>query len=223
MKKIKTIIFDFDKTLYLGEKVFTDRWVKYCNDLLKHYFSHLTEQEYKELFTKNNVPYMLECIQKDFLVSDYAKRIFLNEGYNVEDWINYLHTNVYEDNYDYVTKVMPNEMIKELSSEYTLYIISNSPVVQVEAFAKSLGIDLSPFKQVYTNFLTRNRENSEKDMYYNIILEREGIAPQECVMVGDSYEHDIVPSINLGLHTIYIDNQNYDYNDIMVKLNQLEQ
>src|SRR5262249_10519112 len=35
-------------------------------------------------------------------------------------------------------------------------------------------------------------------------MERAGVVPGECVMVGDRHDNDVVPAAALGLHTIWV-------------------
>ena len=148
-------------------------------------------------------------------------KILSGEGYTIEDWLNYWSENVYLENWDYVTKTIDNKLLKELEKEYNLYIVTNSPTKQIEAYAKELNIDLSVFKHIYANFETRWRSGTTKEIYYKDIIKKEQILPKECLVIGDSYSSDLEPAIMLGMNTLLVDNQNWDYNNINLKLEEL--
>lgn len=221
MKKIKLIIFDFDNTLYQGEKTFRDHWTKACIKLIDYFFKDMTENEKRQLYKKYNVPYQFnEDVLKE-KPGIHCYRILTGEGYTIEDWLNYWSENVYLENWDYITKTVDNQMLKDLQKDYALYIVTNSPTKQIKAYAKELNIDLSVFKHIYANFETRWRSGTTKEVYYKDIIQKEQILPKECLVIGDSYSSDLRPAIELGMNTLLVDSQEWDYNNIYLKLNDL--
>lgn len=221
MSKTKVLIFDFDATIYQGEHIFGEKWTQACVDVINHYFSHLNETEKRALFVKYNIPFNFDARVLEGKPAKYCIQILVGEGYTVSDWTNYWNEKPFSEDWSLVTNIISNDMLKELSEKYKLYIVTNSYLSFVENYCKNLNIDSSVFSGIYSNSTTRLEDNTRKDYYYKIILDKENVEPQECLVIGDSYESDLVPALELGIHTLFVDNMSWDYNNINTKLDEL--
>ena len=99
-------------------------------------------------------------------------------------------------------KLENEELLKRVAKKFSLYIVSNSTKRYVKFHLKKFGINKNMFKKIYQNNFYAH--NTTKTPYYAKILAREKVAPHEAVMIGDSYENDIVPAINMGINGVHI-------------------
>ena len=107
-------------------------------------------------------------------------------GANEVDVKNYIAT--YEVEGDTFTgcKIVSNTTLEKLKRNFILYIVSKSLETSVRANMAFLKIEPSFFKDIISN-----KENSKKGEYENII-KREGILPNELLVIGNSYSSDIL-------------------------------
>ncbi len=221
MSKTKILIFDFDATIYQGEHIFGEKWTQACVGVINYYFSHLTESEKRELYAKYDIPFNFDTSILKEKPAKYCLEILVGEGFTAADWTNYWHMYPFSEDWSLVTNIISNDMLKELSEKYKLYIVTNSYLSFLENYCKELNIDTSVFSGIYSNSTTRLGDNTRKDYYYNIILKKENVLPEQCIVIGDNYEADLVPAIELGMHTLFVDNMSWDYNNINKKLQEL--
>ncbi|MGE5351009.1 MAG: HAD family hydrolase [Acidobacteriota bacterium] len=93
-----------------------------------------------------------------------------------------------------------HDTLRHLSEKYTLGMISNfyGNLVQV---LKDLGIH-ELFSLVMDSELAGLRKPDSR--FYHQLLHKIALKPEDLIMVGDSYENDIVPSKSLGYKTIWL-------------------
>ena len=186
---MKRIIFDVDNTLipwkdeYRNAIKKTIEKYKLNVDYLKVDAVIETYEEYYDYYSKEN---MLELINNHF-------KLNLNIDF-VEYWLKQLGKMAEKDH-----KVI--ETIEYLSKKYELVILTNwFKENQIERL-KEAGI-YKYFKEIYAG---EEVLKPNKQSYLNAI---ENYKPEECFMIGDSYEMDIKEANKLGLKTILIDSKN---------------
>lgn len=221
MSRIKVIIFDFDDTVYQGEKIFDERWTKACILAINHFFKKLNDNQKKALFEKYDVPYNFDKNLLKEKPGMYCYKILTGEGVTIDQWIDYWETNLYSEDWSHVNNVISNELLNKLSQQYKLYIVTNSLNAHVMHYCKELKIDTTHFNKIYSNYKTRFESNTTKDFYYKMILEETKVLPKECLVIGDSFEHDIIPANQLNMETLHINYNKYDFNEIFIKLDLL--
>ncbi|GHS99863.1 hypothetical protein FACS189421_11100 [Bacteroidia bacterium] len=107
--------------------------------------------------------------------------------------------------YNFVCSVLKNTIpvLQSLGRRYPLVLVSNF-YGNLESVLKDLGIDLY-FKDIIESAVVKVRKPDPA------IFERGvkalGFQPEEVVVVGDSYEKDIVPAHALGCRTIWLKGQ----------------
>ncbi|MEE6245965.1 MAG: HAD family hydrolase, partial [Thermoproteota archaeon] len=105
-----------------------------------------------------------------------------------------------------------NIILKDLTElNYSIVILTNTGKYLVYAILDSLGIDLSIFKSIITSDDTGLKPTSEPYVY---ALSKLGLSAHESVYVGDRYDIEIKPAIDLGIKTIFItenDKKDADY------------
>jgi len=108
--------------------------------------------------------------------------------------------------------VIPNAdiVIDELSKIYNLVVASNAGVsdaAKMKMALERVGID-----RYFNYFFTSKELGYEKPhfLFFKNILKTIDCKPNECVMIGNSYEKDIVGAKYAGLFTVFF---NSDFNN----------
>lgn len=192
---IKRLIFDVDNTLimwkdeytiYSESKTLDELGIPYDDKLLKDLdvIGDLYEKEYDTYDKLKYVKYLNEKLNLN-----------LPDNY-VDVWMKYL-----SDCYEEPTKEFI-DTLEYLKSKYDLVILSNWFTLSQENRLKGMGIDKYFSKRIYTDVI-KNKPNKEAFLEavkpYNI---------DECIMIGDNPETDIIGAENIGMKTILINKDN---------------
>lgn len=78
------------------------------------------------------------------------------------------------------------------------------PQVAIEQRLAWAGIPVTEFDYALVTTMENSHAAKPQPVYYEEILAKIGCAPTEAIMVGDSWENDIVPAHSLGLATFWI-------------------
>ncbi len=188
MSKIKTIIFDFDETMYYSSTI-RERYVEY----IKKTVMTLSDHNEKET---------MELMDKYGFTSNGETRVSFGKncdkfGVTKQQWDDYRIKNFFQIDYD-TAKTVPNYIYDKLSKKYNLYIVSNEVFENVNYKAKMMHIDLQRFKKVYAPTAEILKNYLTKSEVYKIIRESENCKFQEMMVVGDRYSVDIQPLEELG-------------------------
>lgn len=187
---LKRIIFDVDDTL-----------IPWTNKYFKGFRKHIKEngielgiiKYYKLLMSIEKYEYTHTCWKKDELVS-YMEQVagikFPDNSYElVVDWLN-----------GCVIGTASDELIdtlKYLSKKYELVVLSNSfESVQINRM-KKFGI-FKYFKKVYGG---DDCMKPASDAYLKALGK---YRPNECMIVGDNLEFDVIEPSKLGIRPIYV-------------------
>ena len=181
MNRTKVVVFDFDHTLY--NNVVYEDWQNYCTKGLRRLLSFLDEVTIEKII--NN--------QKEFGDLNIIQTL-IEQGLSVDDWINYRKQNLRSFDISNATAVNKT-VLKEFADKYILYIVSHNQRFDVERVAKAMKINLKMFKDILTN--TFKDGLFSKKYLYNKIIEREKIKPDELFVIGDDYEYDIKPALEI--------------------------
>ncbi|WP_321329890.1 HAD family hydrolase [uncultured Ilyobacter sp.] len=100
------------------------------------------------------------------------------------------------------------DVLRELEKNYTLCVASNageSDSELMKSALKRVGID-----NFFSYFFTSKDLGFEKPdiRFYETILKSESFSANECLMVGNHYDNDIVGSKSIGMTTILFDENN---------------
>ena len=191
---VKRIIFDIDNTLI--------PWIdEYWNTL-------------DETFKKLNLPFNQEIKNKIIKAVDdyediyniYHEKLMLDlfNKYTALDlpcefmdiWLKELELCIPGDNKEL------KDILEYLSSKYEIVALTNWFTIEAKNRLKNLNIDLY-FKEIIGTdqvLINPNPEASKKAIGNN--------KPNECVMIGDSMEKDIIGASEAGLNTILFDDKN---------------
>ena len=130
----------------------------------------------------------------------------------VDVWMKYLSDCYDEDDKEAL------DTLKYLSNKYELVILSNwfsySQIKRLEA------LDMTKyFKDMIFTDTVKNKPN--KEAFIKAIGTNK---PNECIMIGDNLEIDIMGAINAGLNAILYDpNNKIDYKNKIKDLKELEE
>lgn len=196
LSKIKTIIFDFDETMYYSPTIH-ETYVGY----IKKTVMKLTDKDEAEV---------LSLMNKYGFTSTGESRISFGKncekfGVTKEQWDNYRITDFFQIDYS-TAKIVPNVVYKMLALKYSLYVVSNEVYDNVLYKANKLNIDLTPFTKVYAPTVDQLKNYLTKSEVYKLIREKEQCAFDEMMVVGDRYSVDIQPLEELGGHGVLIKN-----------------
>ncbi len=184
MRKIKVVVFDFDDTLYKANDC-SKLWNEYCKIGLRYMFRELTDAQFDELLKKENI----QIVRNNTLI-----KVLQKYNKNIQDWLDYRACHNCEIDFSQIKKIS-NDELKKFASRYTLYIVSNNVPTGIKFISKKTGLDLSIFKEIITNDY---KNDIGKKQFYEYIIKKEKIKPNELFVIGDDYSTDILPAKEIG-------------------------
>ena len=188
---IKTVIFDLDNTLMDWE----DKYIFAINNVINKLNLGYSKEKIKEIDD------MLVTYEKEFQIYENKKFCeFLNERCNVNLPIEFVDMLLEEQTKCY-RKFTESEIdtLEYLSSKYELIILSNWFTYTQKKRLENAGI-LKYFSKVSGG---DERELKPSLKAFDIVDNKE-----ECVMIGDSINNDILPAIECGMQAILITKKN---------------
>jgi len=202
---VKAVIFDF------GGTVDTDgvHWSKKFWDAYQRQGVPITESEFEEAY-RNAEPLMsgemvepcsglLNTLERQVVLQvDYLRARKLVDSDPSSDIVQRIATACYEDVGRTIRSMRP--WLAELHREYLLALTSNF-YGNLEAVCRELMID-SYFTAIIDSACIGVRKPDPA--IFNITLQRLGVGPPDAVVIGDSYDRDIVPAKSLGCKTIWL-------------------
>lgn len=192
---IKAIIFDFDGTISNRQmNAYT-----IFDDYVKDIFKDMTKIEY-------------EAMLQDFLTDDCNGTI--NCKYRLAPFINkykdYLPDNFEEEfvafYYEYmwkycVLKPETRDVLSKLKGKYKLAILSNGQSKSQHDKIDYVDIDEYFDEIVVSGDIGINKPNKE---IFDIMADRLGVKPEECMFVGDVFSSDILGAIRANMLPVWI-------------------
>ena len=99
-------------------------------------------------------------------------------------------------------------LLKELQKHHKLAIVSNF-YGNLSTVLKDFGL-LAYFETVIeSNHVGVSKPDKE---IFKMAIEKLGLKPESCTVVGDSYQKDIIPAKALGCHTIWLNGKGWNAN-----------
>jgi len=192
---IKTIIFDFDNTIYFNSVI--DTYPSYLRTALKTIFK--TEEEIDAFYKRNN--FSPDPGNENII------RALEREGRKFNKFYRYIKNNVYMHDKK-ANNVLPNEFFEELSKKYSVYCVSLSGQKYLKVHFKEYGIKKKYFKAIVSTDLLRQEKSKTIDYIY--IQQKENVAFDQMLMVGDNYANDIEPAEKLGMKALHFKQKSFD-------------
>ena len=191
---IKIVIFDFDDTLYSDKN--PKPWRDYCLNAIEFFLQK--RSDYQQI--------MDEVLTRSF--SDNQLIVFL-KNYDVREEIinDYFKTHQVEDGtFDNCT-IVSDESLASFANHFKLFIVSNS---KKESVVKNMSIlNINPR---YFIDIISNTETSKTHAYQDII-KKHNISPEELLVIGNSYNSDILPALEIGANGRVVRSANFIFND----------
>ena len=206
-KHKKHLFFDLDHTLwdfdrnsaYAFETIFKERdFMISLSDFLRHYIPR--NQNYWKLYQVNQISH-------EDLRYYRLKDVFDALKFSISDDL------IHEISEDYI-KYLPDsnhlfegtiELLDYLKPNYTLHIITNGFASVQQKKMKNAQLES------YFTTVTNSEMAGEKKPHRSIFdyaLSLANATKEESVMIGDSYEADILGALDAGIDAIYFNEQN---------------
>ena len=202
--KVKVVFFDLDDTLY---------------DHSYHIESAIAALRAKHDFL-HDYP-LKQVTQLSYELLEEVHTRLLNGEISLEDarrirWQKFLEEFGQEDNFDPTTfgafylkayyeseRVVPGtiELLKTLKKDFSIGIISNNLLIEQLEKMKRLGIS------DYIDFFAISEEvgAAKPDRkIFDVAIERSKFGAEEAVLIGDSWENDIVGALKAGIRPIWL-------------------
>lgn len=204
--KIKVVVFDFDGTLYSG-KIIGDVRDYFYNGIVSILSTILSAKELKNIDN---------AIKQNSESDRLAIRFLKHFGKNQFDWFNYKDSHDFSY-FDFSKCVTINDdVLKEFAKNHKLYVVSNSTKKSIYTKCKLMNINPNYFEDILVNKF--EGDNDSKEILYKEILEKEKISPNKMLVIGDDYEVDILPALEIGAYAVLIKNSQFKYKKIMTQI-----
>ncbi|UUZ80127.1 HAD family hydrolase [Paenibacillus sp. P26] len=95
------------------------------------------------------------------------------------------------------------ETLNELSKQYKLAIISNSPREEVFMLLSRFGL-LSFFPEGHVFTASRSADKKPAQTLFKTALQVLRLPPRQAVMVGNSWKHDVVGAVKAGIDAVWL-------------------
>ena len=183
------IIFDVDGTFYDLEDVVQDNY-----DMRADFFAAekgITREEAEGIFAEQGIlPYKSERARS-------ATEFFLNSGIDQEAWTAYCDAHTAPVHIDR-EKAVSDELLKDFAKLAPLVLLSSSTLKSIKDTLGWLGIESSLFSDIICPTTYAGEGRFSKRNSIRIVLERYDIPAGAALSVGDRYESDIRPLLELG-------------------------
>ncbi len=94
-------------------------------------------------------------------------------------------------------------LLKYLKGKYLLAVATNAECSNTEAMVKALQrVGIAHYFDCFSSSLDLGAAKPDP-RFFQEVCKQLGVSPGDCVMVGNSYEKDIVGACQAGLQTIY--------------------
>ena len=212
MDKVKYIFWDFDGTLAYRDGMWTDTLLSVLHN---NGITIISKEHVKPFLNTGFTWHSPEIPHSDFFhgmkwweyYEKYFSDIFQKLGISGEqskkmskevraEYLNIAKWHVYDD--------VENALIKLSNKKYVHIILSNH-VPELLGLVKKLKIDMY-FEKVYSSAnIGYEKPNSKIFDYVTNDLRTD---KTNCIMIGDSYESDIVGALNSGIEPILVRKEN---------------
>jgi FMN phosphatase YigB (HAD superfamily) len=194
---LSAIIFDFDATFFSGSV--WNGWGKYLEIFI-------------DKFLKGNKKYK-RIVNNQTNGANMAE-IMIKETGTAEIFYQYQGDVIYEIDSDDIV-VVDGKLINKLSKKYKLFIVSNSHYDYLIHHLKKFKINQKCFCEIIDNKF--KADDLSKTEYYLDILNKYNLKPENVLVVGDSFNSDILPALKLKMQSRLI----CDANETNKVINQL--
>lgn len=202
--KIKLTIFDFRDTLVWDMK--KDNHRKLNLQWFNQHFSNLTQNQRNQLLKKYGCG-----LNGEGLSSNINKMLFDVEGSNASYLI---FREFVKTNKNYMRgKKISNQELQKFKQLGKIYIVSNYKQGDLLAALEYNNFDESMFEEIISNDLSKP-ENLDKRKIYQEIMQKSNLKPNQILVVGNNFKHDLQSAKKLGMH-YYLVKDGFTYDEIL--------
>lgn len=212
MAQVKAVLFDLDDTLY--DHRFSSRngltALKKEYICLKNIELDVLELEYLKLLNEIHISKVLTGIYTiDEARNERYKRFFSKFGIDARPDEIKRAREIYTVAYRTKQRAVPGskELLERLKGKVKLGIVSNNYGAEQEAKINSCGFN-GYFDAVVTSVEVGVTKPSPEIFF--MALNKLGCTPEEAVMIGDSWDSDIVGAGNAGIKAIWFNRYGFD-------------
>ena len=186
-KAYKLILIDMDGTLYDMEDMVIEGYNSSLDYLVKYQGFSIAEA--KALLEENHIyPYVCEDACS-------ATAFFMSRGYDVQEWDRKRSENF---NCQPIVrkKAMKLENLRKLSEMAPLVLLTNNTMKNVRRVLRHLNIPEDVFAEIFCN--EKNNKTPSKKPLMKQLMEKYHAKPEETLSIGDRYNVDGKPLVELG-------------------------
>ncbi len=203
---ISTVVFDFDDTLFdhrhSSREGLRAVWKRYTC------FHEMTleelEKEHSEILEQihfSDVLFGKMTIEE--ARAERFKYLFLNRGIEIDFNTSDNAAQIYRMSYQKHRRRAEGaeEILKLFKNQYKIAIVTNNLISEQEEKLEYLGLT----KYIDLMLTSEEARVPKPDpQIFNLLLAMLKIKPEEAVMIGDSWEHDIIGAHNAGMKCIWL-------------------
>lgn len=206
---MKTILFDFGGTLD------TDgiHWSELFWETYVHFHIPVTKENLRQAFIHSERK-IVNIIKPEFnLKQTLEKQLFyqleyLQNKFFLPSYFSFIVYELSEYCYRYVitTIIKSKELLENLKQQYSLGIISNY-YGNLETVLQELSL-----KKYFSSVIDSAKLGVRKpnEQIFKTALNDLAADPKETIMIGDSYENDIIPAKAIGCFTVWVQNKGWN-------------
>ncbi len=185
----RLIIFDVDGTFYDLDDIVLDNYNMQVDFFSKQ--KRMNKEDVRYLFEKNSIlPYKSEHGRS-------ATEFFLRNGIDAEAWKTYREKYMPFWSIQQETSVS-NKLLEQFSELAKLVLLSSNTLENIKNTLNWLKIDLSLFDNIFCSTTDCGGEPFRKLTAVPFIISRYKIDVRSVLCIGDRYESDIRPLVELG-------------------------
>lgn len=193
--KPKLIIFDLDGTLYDLKDVHSANYVLQVEFLQRNL--GITYDEAVHQLEQNGVYPIITNKSKS------ATEYFARLGLDMEQWKQYRESQYDASKID-KSKAVSEGVIGRFAEICPLVLLSSNSQGNILKTLEYLKIDSRFFKTIYCSDNTPVNEPFNKKRAMQVIAQQYGVEYSEMLSIGDRYQTDVVPMLELGGHGVIV-------------------
>lgn len=221
--RIAAVIFDYGGTLDTNARHWAHvLWEGY---LRSGYFGRLTQEQFRQAYVFGEralAKAPIVCPQDNFRVvleKKVEREIFFlcEEGFLDMDKARWMEAarSVTDYCYAYAQRVTARsrQVLLSLQQKYRLVLVSNF-YGNIEIVLQDFRLDL--FNRIVESAVVGVRKPDPA--IFRLGVEAAGCGPEACVVIGDSYEKDIVPAKKAGCHAVWLKGEEWQPTEVDMSL-----
>jgi HAD superfamily hydrolase (TIGR01549 family) len=204
MSALKAVLFDLDETLF--DHSYS---VAHSMDLLRRDHTALQSRsvdellaEYKRLLEEVHIEVLAGRLNQDVARVQRMRALFAFCGVEVSEHVLLEAVTLHRERYQAVKRAVPGalELLRRLKSRWSIGVVTNNMTEEQRIKLEDCGLTPLVDELITSEDCGFAKPDSR---IFHIALERVGCAAEEAIMVGDSWEMDVVGARNAGIHPIW--------------------